>query len=172
MTRVDRFIQRRANAIMAVLVLFVVALAGVAVYLLVLQAEDRRQLGGVEVVGPCREFGPDHPECRKQARRIVESCIRQPSCRRKLARVPALVGLLDREARDDLRRQDEPGPRGGGSQQTESPPSQPPAPGNGGSIDTGNNPEPVTPPKPEPLLEVDLSADCVVNALGVEVCLP
>lgn len=44
-------------------------------------ADEQQRLGGVESAGPCREKGPDDPECQRQARLIIQSCAAQPACR-------------------------------------------------------------------------------------------
>lgn len=49
----------------------------------------------VQVVGPCRTFGPDHPECIRQANLITVACVKHPEtkpCRALRRRLRELTG--------------------------------------------------------------------------------
>lgn len=130
----------------------------------------------VTVAGPCRTFGPDHPECRRQSRLIVKSCLTHRDCRALIRTLYSDENDRRGQANESNGSQDLPpdqsAPEGGGSQQTE-PPSQQPGPGDGADGDNGGTNPPPTPPPTEPPAQpntpelLDPVTEPVCNLTGV-----
>jgi hypothetical protein len=171
----NRWLVEHTKGLIILTSILVIVLTGLTVYLLVREIDSREKLGSVESVGPCREHGPNDPECKRQTALIFESCIRHdlhPAC--TLAKA-ALRGkgkdIQPREGRFPLgdEGEKEPETRGGGASSGSNPPSQP-GPPQGGPPENPPSPSPPAPPKPD--LSLDLDSPCPVNALGIEVCTP
>jgi hypothetical protein len=75
MERLERWVIGRIGVVAVVLVVIMVTLAGFTIWLVSAQHHEEGQLHGVKVAGPCRAFGPDDPECIRQSRLIMRSCV-------------------------------------------------------------------------------------------------
>ena len=181
--------RKRTFWVVTVCGLVFVASLGLSIYTLIRESEDRNKIGSVQVVGPCREYGPNHPECKRQSGLIFESCVRHdlhPACTlAKQALRRKGRNTQSREGRFPLGNEGEKEPetRGGDapSADTSAPSPAPPSPGGGGGSggggDGGSPSPPSPPPSPsqpssKPDIGIDLDAPCPVNALGIEVCRP
>ena len=151
-----------------VLIVYLVVV-GLAVFLLARdEAAIKDRLGPpdkVQVVGPCRTFGPDHPECKRQAKLIFESCIRHdlhPAC--TLARV-ALERPQDARPNRTLRKGAASRSPGGDASSSPPPASSQPGPPQGGPPSNPPPDPPAPPPKDPPgLLDPVCDLDLPVNA--------
>lgn len=79
----DWLLRHGLKVVTALVVLMVVAI-GLGIFTLVRELGTERKIGDVKVVGPCRTYGPDNPECRRQSRLIFEACSREPGCPDKI----------------------------------------------------------------------------------------
>lgn len=79
----DWLLRHGLKVVTALVVLMVVAI-GLGIFTLVRELGTEQRLGDVRVVGPCRTYGPDDPECRQQSRLIFEACSREPGCPDKI----------------------------------------------------------------------------------------
>ena len=62
---------RHGVKIVGVLCAVVIALSGIAAFLIWDDSAQNSKLKGVDVVGPCRLYGKDNPECIRQSFLIV-----------------------------------------------------------------------------------------------------
>lgn len=163
----SKWLMNHLAPVLTGLVVFTVALGGLAAFLVYDDLKQNDKLKGVEVVGPCRAFGPDHPECKRQSRLIVASCLTHARCLRVINR---LMDNLDRIRERPTRSPESPtdtpnagsGTEGVDSEPSAPEPSEPPSPPNGGRDGDDEEEPPPVPPQPE----------CTVNALGLCVQLP
>lgn len=80
-------------------VLMIVAVTILAVSVGILWGKEQGVEGkvqGVKVAGPCRALGVRAPECRRQAKLIVKSCLISPKCEKAIARFYSPPGIAHR----------------------------------------------------------------------------
>lgn len=171
--RFENWVLRHSGSFIAVSMVMLVALGGVVVFTLVRELGVEKKIGPkVEVVGPCRTFGPDHPECRRQSRLIITSCILHslhPAC-------VYLARVLEENRQGNHPDDNE----GGGNEQTGPPPSGLGGPPSGGSVGPGNGAggdnnsgggsPPPSAPSDDPLITVPELPDLPVELPVDDVC--
>ena len=133
------------------LVVSVVALVAAVGWGVYQNVEQDRKLEGVDRVSPCRVLGIAAPECKREARLTVKSCLTHKPCRKLVVRLTSGPNTLpdsDKPVSSSATRN-----TGGDAQQPPSQAPQQPGPPSGGppggnGNPPGNPPNPPRPPEP------------------------
>lgn len=175
MTRLEDWLTEHAGRILGVVAIIVVLVSAATAWLIYDDAQQNEKLGGLEVVGPCRDFGPRHPECQRQSRLIHESMCLQGILSKSACHKAPVPFAVTREERSEPDAPSE----GGGDSSGGSPPSgQPePSPPGGGSPPAstpppsgGNPPAPNPPPSQGPVGNIVDGVQGIVDQVQGQGC--